>query len=135
MISFGGDCLDATGNQGGDLSGGVCTRQLADAAGAFQYIVNLAGIPSIVYGLFGLGAFVLFMQFGTSIWQAPDAWHHALPVVISTAEEAILAVPQRFRVTSLSLGRPSSRPPLPGTAPGTARYPDRRHPGAEPRRR
>lgn len=68
-------------------------------------IVNLAGIPSIVYGLFGLGAFVLFMQFGTSILAGSlTLGIMTLPVVISTAEEAILAVPQRFRVTSLSLG-------------------------------
>jgi phosphate transport system permease protein len=68
-------------------------------------IVNLAGIPSIVYGLFGLGAFVLFMNFGTSILAGSlTLGIMTLPVVISTAEEAILAVPQRFRVTSLSLG-------------------------------
>lgn len=68
-------------------------------------IVNLAGIPSIVYGLFGLGAFVLFMQFGTSILAgALTLGIMTLPVVISTAEEAIRSVPQEFRVTSLSLG-------------------------------
>lgn len=68
-------------------------------------IVNLAGIPSIVYGLFGLGAFVLFMGFGTSILAGSlTLGIMTLPVVISTAEEAILAVPQRFRITSLSLG-------------------------------
>lgn len=68
-------------------------------------IVNLAGIPSIVYGLFGLGAFVLFMNFGTSIVAGSlTLGIMTLPVVISTAEEAILAVPQRFRVVSLSLG-------------------------------
>ncbi len=68
-------------------------------------IVNLAGIPSIVYGLFGLGAFVLFLNFGTSILAGSlTLGIMTLPVVISTAEEAILAVPQRFRVVSLSLG-------------------------------
>lgn len=68
-------------------------------------IVNLAGIPSIVYGLFGLGAFVLFMKLGTSIAAGSlTLGIMTLPVVISTAEEAILAVPQRFRVVSLSLG-------------------------------
>ena len=68
-------------------------------------IINLAGIPSIVYGLFGLGAFVLFMRFGTSILAGSlTLGIMTLPVVISTAEEAILAVPQRFRVVSLSLG-------------------------------
>lgn len=68
-------------------------------------IVNLAGIPSIVYGLFGLGAFVLFLNFGTSIVAGSlTLGLMTLPVVISTAEEAILAVPQEFRVVSLSLG-------------------------------
>ncbi len=68
-------------------------------------IVNLAGIPSIVYGLFGLGAFVLFLNFGTSILAGSlTLGIMTLPVIISTAEEAILAVPQRFRMVSLSLG-------------------------------
>ena len=68
-------------------------------------IVNLAGIPSIVYGLFGLGAFVLFLEFGTSIVAGSlTLGIMTLPVVISTAEEAILAVPQQFRMVSLSLG-------------------------------
>jgi phosphate transport system permease protein len=68
-------------------------------------IVNLAGIPSIVYGLFGLGAFVLFLKFGTSILAGSlTLGIMTLPVVISTAEEAILAVPQQFRLVSLSLG-------------------------------
>jgi phosphate transport system permease protein len=68
-------------------------------------IVNLAGIPSIVYGLFGLGAFVLFMGFGTSIVAgALTLGLLTLPVVISASEEAILGVPQQFRLVSLSLG-------------------------------
>lgn len=68
-------------------------------------IVNLAGIPSIVYGLFGLGAFVLGMQFGTSILAgALTLGIMTMPVVISTAEEALNSVPQQFRTVSLSLG-------------------------------
>ncbi len=68
-------------------------------------IVNLAGIPSIVYGLFGLGAFVLFAGFGTSLIAGSlTLGILTLPVVISTAEEAINAVPQQFRTVSLSLG-------------------------------
>ena len=68
-------------------------------------IVNLAGIPSIVYGLFGLGVFVLFLDFGTSILAGSlTLGILTLPVVISTAEEAINAVPQQFRTVSLSLG-------------------------------
>jgi phosphate transport system permease protein len=68
-------------------------------------IVNLAGIPSIVYGLFGLGMFVLFLNFGTSIVAGSlTLGIMTLPVVISTAEEAILTVPHEFRVVSQSLG-------------------------------
>ncbi len=68
-------------------------------------IVNLAGIPSIVYGLFGLGIFVLFLDMGTSIIAGSlTLGIMTLPVVISTSEEAILTVPQEFRLVSLSLG-------------------------------
>jgi phosphate transport system permease protein len=68
-------------------------------------IVNLAGIPSIVYGLFGLGAFVLFLNMGTSILAGSlTLGIMTLPVMITTAEEAILSVPQRFRIVSQSLG-------------------------------
>jgi phosphate transport system permease protein len=68
-------------------------------------IVNLAGIPSIVYGLFGLGLFVLFLNLGTSIVAgALTLGLMTMPVVISASEEAILSVPQEFRVVSYSLG-------------------------------
>ena len=68
-------------------------------------IINLAGVPSVVYGLFGLGLFVLFLGFGTSILAGSlTLGLLTLPVMISTAEEAILAVPQSFRVVSISLG-------------------------------
>jgi phosphate transport system permease protein len=68
-------------------------------------IVNLAGIPSIVYGLFGLGLFVLFMKMGTSIVAgALTLGIMTLPVVISTAEEALRAVPTEFRTVNASLG-------------------------------
>ena len=68
-------------------------------------IINLAGIPSVVYGLFGLGLFVLFMGLGTSIVAGSlTLGLMTMPVVISTAEEALLTVPQRFRVVSRSLG-------------------------------
>ncbi len=68
-------------------------------------IINLAGIPSVVYGLFGLGLFVLFLQFGTSIVAGSlTLGLLTLPIVISTAEEAILSVPQSFRIVSISLG-------------------------------
>lgn len=68
-------------------------------------IINLAGIPSVVYGLFGLGMFVLFLQFGTSILAASLTLSiMTLPVIISTAEEALRSVPQSFRTVSISLG-------------------------------
>jgi phosphate transport system permease protein len=68
-------------------------------------IINLAGIPSVVYGLFGLGLFVLFLNFGTSIIAGSlTLGIMTLPIIISTAEEAVRAVPQSFRVVSTSLG-------------------------------
>lgn len=68
-------------------------------------IINLAGIPSVVYGLFGLGLFVLFLQFGTSVLAASLTLSiMTLPVIISTAEEALRSVPQSFRTVSISLG-------------------------------
>jgi phosphate transport system permease protein len=68
-------------------------------------IINLAGIPSIVYGLFGMGMFVLFLRLGTSIVAGSLTLAiMTLPVIISTAEEALRAVPQEFRTVSASLG-------------------------------
>ena len=68
-------------------------------------IINLAGIPSVVYGLFGLGLFVLFLNFGTSILAGSLTLAiMTLPVIITTSEEALRAVPQSFRVVSISLG-------------------------------
>ncbi len=68
-------------------------------------IVNLAGIPSVVYGLFGLALFVLFLGFGSSILASCLTLAiMTVPVIISTAEEALRAVPQSFRVVSISMG-------------------------------
>ncbi len=68
-------------------------------------IVNLAGIPSVVYGLFGLALFVLFLGFGTSILAGSLTLAiMTLPIIISTAEEALRAVPVEFRTVSASLG-------------------------------
>lgn len=68
-------------------------------------IINLAGIPSVVYGLFGLGLFVLFLQFGTSILAGSLTLAiMTLPIIISTAEEALRAVPTEFRTVNASLG-------------------------------
>ncbi len=68
-------------------------------------IITLAGIPSVVYGLFGLGLFVLAMNFGTSILAGSLTLAIMnIPVIISTTEEALRSVPQAFRVVSVSLG-------------------------------
>jgi phosphate transport system permease protein len=68
-------------------------------------LITLAGIPSVVYGLFGLGMFVLFFQMGTSILAASLTLSiMTLPVVITTSEEALRSVPQAFRTVSISLG-------------------------------
>lgn len=68
-------------------------------------IINLAGIPSVVYGLFGLGLFVIFLNFGTSILAASLTLSiMTLPTIISTTEEALRSVPNSFRVVSTSLG-------------------------------
>lgn len=68
-------------------------------------IINLSGIPSVVYGLFGLGLFVNFLKFGTSILSASLTLSiMTLPVIISTSEEAMRSVPNSFRVVSTSLG-------------------------------
>lgn len=68
-------------------------------------IINLAGIPSVVYGLFGLGLFVLFLNFGTSILASSlTLGIMTLPVIISTTEEALRTVPYSFRVVAISLG-------------------------------
>lgn len=68
-------------------------------------IINLAGIPSVVYGLFGLGLFVLFLNLGTSILAGSLTLSiMTLPVIISTTEEALRAVPHSFRVVSISMG-------------------------------
>lgn len=68
-------------------------------------IINLAGIPSVVYGLFGLGLFVLALQFGSSILAGSLTLSiMTLPVIISTSEEALRSVPPSFRTVSISLG-------------------------------
>ena len=68
-------------------------------------MTNLAGIPSVVFGLFGLGLFVLFLQFGTSILAASLTLSiMTLPVIVSTSEQALRAVPTNFRTVSISLG-------------------------------
>lgn len=68
-------------------------------------IVNLAGVPSVVYGLFGLGIFVIFFKFGTSILSGSlTLGIMILPVIITASREALESVPRSFRIVSLSLG-------------------------------
>ncbi len=68
-------------------------------------IVNLSGIPSIVYGLFGFALFVIFMRFGTSILAGSLTLAiMSLPVIVTATKEALEAVPYSFREISLSLG-------------------------------
>lgn len=68
-------------------------------------IINLAGVPSVVYGLFGLGLFVIFLRFGMSILAGSlTLGIMTLPVIISTTEQALATVPQSFRVVNASLG-------------------------------
>lgn len=65
----------------------------------------LAGVPSVVFGLFGLGFFVIFMKFGSSILSGSlTLGFLILPTIIGASEEALKAVPQTFREASLSLG-------------------------------
>lgn len=68
-------------------------------------INNLAGVPSVVFGLFGLAVFVKFFHFGVSILSGSlTLGILILPLIISSSQEALLAVPQSIREASLSLG-------------------------------
>jgi phosphate transport system permease protein len=68
-------------------------------------INNLAGVPSIVFGLFGLAFFVTWMKLEVSIASgALTLGILSLPVVIGTSEEALRAVPDTYREASLGLG-------------------------------
>jgi phosphate transport system permease protein len=68
-------------------------------------ILNLAGVPSIVFGLFGFGMFVIFFGWNVSLMAG---WFTlafmVLPVVITASEESLKAVPKGFREGSLALG-------------------------------
>ena len=68
-------------------------------------IFNLAGVPSVVYGLFGLGLFVLFLGFGSSLLSGCLTLSCLiLPVIIASSEEALLSVDPSYREASLALG-------------------------------
>ncbi|NTW28320.1 MAG: phosphate ABC transporter permease PstA [Coriobacteriia bacterium] len=86
-------------------------------------IANMAGVPSIVYGLFGLALFVIVAHFGKSLIAGSLTLAClTLPVVISATEEALRQVPQDLRQASLALGatklRTVARVVLPAAAPG-----------------
>jgi phosphate transport system permease protein len=86
-------------------------------------IANMAGVPSIVYGLFGLAVFVMLFGFKVSILSgALTLACLTLPVIITTTEEALRQVPQDLRQASLALGatrwRTIYRIVLPAAAPG-----------------
>jgi len=68
-------------------------------------IITLAGVPSIVFGLFGLGLFVIFLHLGTSILAGSLTLAcMILPTIIVASEESLRAVPQALREGSLALG-------------------------------
>ncbi|MEJ1487704.1 MAG: phosphate ABC transporter permease PstA [Candidatus Sedimenticola sp. (ex Thyasira tokunagai)] len=68
-------------------------------------IINLAGVPSIVHALFGVGAFVIFFGFGTSILAASLTLAiMTLPVVIVATRESLQSVPQAFREACWNMG-------------------------------
>jgi phosphate transport system permease protein len=86
-------------------------------------IANMAGVPSIVYGLFGLAVFVLLFGFKVSILSGSLTLAcMTLPVIITTTEEALRQVPQDLRQASLALGatrwRTIRKVVLPAAAPG-----------------
>ena len=68
-------------------------------------IVNMAGVPSVIFGLFGLGFFVIFLGLGRSIISGSLTLALLiLPIVITSAEEALKNVPDTYRNASLALG-------------------------------
>jgi phosphate transport system permease protein len=68
-------------------------------------INNLAGVPSVIFGLFGMAFFVIWLKFGVSLLAgALTLGALSLPVIIGASEEALRAVPQTYREASLALG-------------------------------
>ncbi len=86
-------------------------------------INNLAGVPSVVFGLFGLAFFVVYLKMGVSILAgALTLGAMTLPVIIGASEEALRAVPDTYREASLGLGasrwQTIYRVVLPASLPG-----------------
>ena len=84
---------------------------------------NLAGVPSVVFGLFGLSVFVKFFNFGVSILSGSLTLGIViLPTIIRASEEALMAVPDEYRHASLALGitkwETIKRVVLPASIPG-----------------
>jgi phosphate transport system permease protein len=86
-------------------------------------IANMAGVPSIVYGLFGLSLFVILMRLGVSLLAGSLTLAAlTLPIIITSTEESLRQVPRDLRQASLALGasklRTILRVVLPAAAPG-----------------
>jgi phosphate transport system permease protein len=86
-------------------------------------IINLAGIPSIIYGLFGMALFVIYFNLGVSILSGSlTLGIMCLPVIITSTREALLAVPNSLREASLALGATKwetiSKITIPAALPG-----------------
>ena len=86
-------------------------------------IANMAGVPSIVYGLFGLSLFVIVFKFGVSLLAGSLTLAAlTLPIIITSTEESLRQVPRDLRQASLALGasklRTITRVVLPAAAPG-----------------
>ena len=68
-------------------------------------INNLAGVPSVVFGLFGLAFFVIYLKMGVSLLAGSlTLGAMTLPIIIGGSEEALKAVPDTYREASLALG-------------------------------
>ena len=86
-------------------------------------IINLAGIPSIIYGLFGMALFVIYFKLGVSILSGSlTLGIMCLPVIITATREALLAVPNSLREASLAIGATKwetiSKVVIPAALPG-----------------
>lgn len=92
------------------LGTAIYLEEYAGLNSRFAYLVNLttetlAGIPSIIFGLFGFVFFVIFLQLGWSILSGSMTLAiMLLPTITRTAQEAILSVPREYRENSLALG-------------------------------
>ena len=84
-------------------------------------IRSLAGVPSVIFGLFGLSLFVVFMHFGSCLLSAGlTLGCLSLPLIVTVSEQAFLAVPQDFRDASYALGATKSQTILKVVLPSAA---------------